>query len=268
MNILIFILNQSSWLSTKIYQGDFFFLDLWSIVHIWNGFMLLILLRLFKIRRIFTILFLVLLTVEILEILIGYRSPGLFRNDSFKDQFIDIIAGMAGGLLSGIFLRMASGSFTRHEKGILRIIAFLAAFSYSFTWVGFYRYSYNIPFFNFPGINLTSLVLWVSGAYTTIVFFQFLKGRNILIRLMITWPAYILVLFIIEFIGYSIFGLHENSVPGSKALAFGLIHGTNVLHFFYLTSPLYTIGLFVFFKWLVYCNIYEVRLLSFTNLSN
>lgn len=200
--------------------------------------------------------------------LTGYLAPHTFRIGSFSGQFADIFTGMMGGYLAEVFLRLASGSILKHEKGILRIIAFLAAFSYSFTWVGFYRYRYNIPYFNFPGINLATLVFWTSGAYTTIIFFQFLKRRNILIRLLITWPVYILVLFSVEFIGYSIFRLHENSVRDAKAMAFGLIHGTNILHFFYLTSPIFTIGLFCLFKWLIYRSISNVPVLSVNNISN
>jgi hypothetical protein len=268
LNIFHYLLAQSGWLYTKIYQNDFFFLDLWSIVHVWTGFMLLMLLRLFKIRRVFTTMFLILLMIEILEILTGYLAPDIFHPEIFKTRFIDLFLGMIGGLLSELFLRIASGSIAKHEKGILSILAFLAAFTYSFVWVGFYRYNYNVRLFNFPGINLAALVFWTSGAYTTIMFYQFLERKTIVIRWLVTWSAYLLVLFTVEFTGYFIFRLHENSVPGAKALAFGLIHGTNVLHFFYLTSPLYTISLFIFFRWLIYSNIYDFRLLSYNNFSN
>jgi len=268
LNIFHYLLAQSDWLNTKIYQNDFFFLDLWSIVHVWTGFMLLILLRLFKIRRVFTIMFLILLMIGLLEILSGHLAPDIFRPEIFEVRFIDLFLGMTGGLFAELFLRSASGSIAKHERGILSIIAFLAAFTYSFAWVGFYRYNYNIRLCNFPGINLTALVLWTSGSYSTIMFYRFLEGRNIFVRWLVTWSAYLFVLFIVEFTGYFIFRLHENSVPDAKALAFGLIHGTNVLHFFYLTSPVYTISLFIFFRWLVYSNIYNFRLLSFNTFSN
>lgn len=268
MNILHYLLDQSSWLHTEIYRNGFFFLDLWSVVRLLTGFMLLLLLRILGVKRVFTFLFLVLFLYEVVEVTIDYLALNIFRPETFKDQITDIFTGMTGGLLSWWFLRFVSARFTGHEKEILRIIAFLAAFTYSFTWVGFYGYSYNISFFNFSGINLTALTLWTIGSFSTIMFYVSLKGRPLLFRLPVTWFCYIVILLIVEYTGYHIFGLHENSLPASHALVFGLIHGNNVLHFFYLTSPLYTIGLFTFFKWIVYRSIDAVSSLSFNNLSN
>jgi uncharacterized membrane protein YeaQ/YmgE (transglycosylase-associated protein family) len=252
MDLVKFILAHSDWLYTKLFQNTFFFFDLWSIVHIWSGFLLFLLLKSQKIKRAFLILAAILIFYEIFEILFFYFAFYIFKPETIQDQVTDIVVGIGGGILAYYFLRFAMYNSNTHRKTIFRIIILVASITYAFPWVGFYKYHYNTVWLNTPGINLTTLILWVIGGYITIQIFRSLKYRNPLVRLVVTWIFYIILLFGFEFTGYIILGVHEISTTGATPLLFGLIHGNRILHVFYLVSPLCTISLYSVFSWLFF----------------
>ena len=252
MDLLKYIIAQTNWLDFILFQNNWFFFDLWSIVHIWGGIVIFLLLKSQSVKRPFLILFILLTLYEIFEILILYFPFHFFLPETFQDKLSDIITGMLGGILAYYFLRFAINYGTKSRKLLLVSITLMASFTYAFPWVGFYKYHYNIAFFNTPGINLFSLICWITGGYCTIYVFRTLKYKSPLGRLLITWISYIIILFGVEFIGYSLFGVHENSNSGATPLLFGLIHGNTVLHIFYLISPLCTISLYSSFHWLLF----------------
>lgn len=251
MDLVKYILSNTDWLYTKLYQNNIFFFDLWSIVHIWSGFVLFLLLRSVRIKRPFLILLVLLTVYEVFEILFTYFAFDIFRPETIQDQFTDIAVGMFGGMLAYYFLRFAINNQTISRKAIFRVIALVAAITYAYPWVGFYKYHYNTLWMDSPGINYTALYLWIIGGYITIQIFRSLKYNNLLVRLLLTWTCYIILLFTFEFVAYRILGVHENGRAELTPLLFGLIHGTKILHFFYLISPLCTISLYSILRLMV-----------------
>jgi len=245
-------LTYSAWLYTKIYQNHYFFFDLWSLVHCWNGFVLFVLFKSVKIRKPFTKLLLVLLIYEIVEILIPYFVLGIIKPETFKDQFTDIIVGMTGGGIGSVLLNLTSVSNSYHLFRLKLFIVLLASITYSFLWVGFYGYRYNIKFFNSPGINWYAWTAWTTGAAITIYLFDILKIRNLIIKFLSVWIIYLAALFTVETFGYYSIKLHEISMLNPPPLIFGIIHGSPVLHFMYIFSPFFTISIFFALKHLVF----------------
>jgi hypothetical protein len=252
MELVKHILVQTDWLYTILFQNALFFLDLWSIVHIWSGFCLILLLKSLKVKRPFLILFAILTIYEIIELVFIFFAFNIFKPETILDQCTDIVAGISGGILAYNFLKFATNGIHKHIKMIYMIIILLSAVTYAFPWVGFYKYHYNLDFLNTPGINLFSLVLWITGGYITIHVFRTLKYNSPSVRMVITWIFYLIILVVVEFSGYVLLGIHENSKPGASSLFFGLIHGNRILHIFYLISPLWTISIYSVFNWLCF----------------
>jgi hypothetical protein len=118
----------------------------------------------------------------------------------------------------------------------------------SFVWVRFYRYRYNIAFFNSPMINWWAFLLWSTGLSITLRTYRWLQSVITAwgVRLLVLWIAYFSVLLFIEYLGYHIFGIRE--MTSGKPLCFGLIHGTPILKMYYLTAGMIAIFLSSIFK--------------------
>jgi len=128
--------------------------------------------------------------------------------------------------------------------------AVYVAITYSFVWVGFYGYKYNLPAFNSPGINYTTLIFWFLGSLTVILGFIWFRQLGIIFRVVVTWGLYLLALGIVEYVFFYYLGLQEISKPDSEPLVFGIIHGLPILHIFYLAAPGILILMFIIFRWI------------------
>jgi hypothetical protein len=252
MDVVQYILAETSWLYTKIYQNDLLFLDLWSIVHFWSAFVILLLLRAFRIRPAFPFLFLILFLYELAEILFIYFAFDLFRPETLKDQVTDLLVGLAGGILSLWLLKYAMKYFRSRRYIVLSGMMLLAASTYAFPWVGFYDYHYDVEAYNTGGgMNFYTYLTWTVAGSILLQIFHLLKKQKLFLRILITWTSYFIALLLFEFITYYLFGIHENSVEGASALIFGLIHGTRVMHVFYLICPFLIIMLYGIGVWLL-----------------
>ena len=156
MNFIDYFMNETSWLYTKIYQNDLFFFDLWSFVHLWSGFSVYLLLRAIGFKKPLTTLISILAIYEIIEILFIYFAFSIFKPETIKDQFTDIILGISGGLISLIFMDLLVRYNERYPRLLLTFIMFVVSSTCAFVWVGFYHYRYNVDFYNTPGINVSS----------------------------------------------------------------------------------------------------------------
>ncbi len=236
--------EHAEWLYTKIYQNEFFFFDLWSIVNCWSGFVLYISLKALQAKKPLSILLFILFVYNVLEVLFIYFASHIFEPETIKDQFTDIIMGMLGGMIGFLILRF--NSLNRNTKiwNLDLFTIFLASITYAWLWVGFYRYDYNQEFYNSPGINIGAFVFWVLGAFATIWASSFIRISNIWLKWLVVWTIYLVCLFVVEYFGFVILSLHENSKPNAQPLLFGLIHGTPVLHFVYVFSPFFTISIY------------------------
>jgi len=248
MNTITTILKETDWLYTRLFETDFFFIDLWSVVNLWSGFSLFILLCALKVKRPYLILLLILIAFEIIEILVLHFALSIFRTETFKNEGTHIYIGMAGGLLALLLLRISGKHLQSHRNTTEILLASYTSFTYAFVWVGFYGYRYNLPECNSNGINYTAFIFWFLGLTGILLVFSLLKKRGIFRALFITWGLYLVSLFSIEYYFYYHVGLHENSKPQAKALFFGIIHGLPVLHIVYLFAPLIIIIFYLFFR--------------------
>ncbi len=244
VDIVDIIIDKTSWLYTRLYENPLFFFDLWSLVHLWIGFVLFFLIKSIRIRKTFLYLFLILLAYGIIEFTIVSFRVGVFQSENIKGQISDIIVGILGGLIGLIFYTYLKRK-PNHIRFQYLLIAFLSGVTYSFLWVGIYQYQYNMSFFNTPGINFGAFLFWLAGSWGTIEFFRLFKKRKLWVRILITWTAYIFGLFMFEYIAYEQVEIHEISRNGENPLIFGLIHGTWYLHLVYLTQALTSICIYL-----------------------
>lgn len=245
MDFVNYILAETSWLYTKIYQDRIVFLDLWSFVHLWTGFVVFMLLKALRVRPALLFLMGILLVYELAELLFIYAAFHLFRPETLKDQVTDILVGLAGGYLSLGFLALSAKYLQRHKHLILSGIMLLAAGTYAFLWVGFYQYHYDVEVFNTGGgMNFYTFLTWTVAGFLILQVFFLLRKQQVLSRVLYTWLIYFAGLMIFEYITYYIFGIHENSNEAGRAMVFGLVHGTITMHIFYLACPFLLMILF------------------------
>ncbi len=237
-------LEHIDWLYTIIYQNDFFFFDLWSIVHCWSGFVLYISLKALHAKKPLLILLCILFIYNVMEVLFIYFALNIFKPETVNNQFTDIIIGMLGGMIGFLILRFSSLNKKTQIRNLNLFTIFLASITYAWLWVGFYQYDYNQEFYNSPGINIGAFVFWVLGAFATIWFSTLIRLSNIWLKWLVIWALYLVCLFAVEYFGFVILSLHESSKANAQPLLFGLIHGTPVLHFVYAFSPFFTISIY------------------------
>lgn len=237
-DILRFIRTNTDWLYVVVYQNKFFFIDYWSFVHFGSGILLPIVLTNLKIKKVYSISMLLLIVYEVVEISLIYFAFNVFKPETIKDQFTDILIGMYGVLVSYFFKRKFS---TIYLNTIVRLnlYAVFSSLIIAFNWVGFYKYKYNIEAFNTNGLNIWAFLWWSIGLFLICLFHIRLKDKfqNEKLYYFILYIFYLIILLLVEFIGYELLNIREIYHSNSTALLFNLIHGTFILHLFYLTSP-------------------------------
>lgn len=246
-----YILDESAWLYTRIYQNRLFFFDLWSFVHLWSGFVFYLFFRAARMKMPLIGLLALLFVYEVIEILFAYFAFHIFRPETIKDQVTDILVGMAGGYICLAFLRAAELAGHWRHRIITGVISFMAGATFAFFWVGFYHYTYNVSSYNTAGINLSSFSAWTSGGILIILLFLVFRRYHFLIRLGLTWLSFMIVLLAFEYFFYYLLEVRETTGYPLKPLIWGLIHGTRTLHFVYLTAPFIILSLYLFGTWLV-----------------
>lgn len=240
--ILKFIRENTDWLYTVIYQNQFFFLDYWSVVHFLSGFFLPVILYNLNSKRIYSISILILFFYEIVEISLIYLAFNIFRPETIKDQFTDLIIGSLGVIL--IWKNRNADFSARIYSYYLPSI--LSAFIISFLWVGFYNYKYNIEMINTAGLNIWAFSWWFAGLLFILFVAEGLKNtiKNKFILYQTVYLIYLFCLLTFEYLGYNVFNIRKISDTENSALIFNLIHGTTQLHIFYLIAPLLTFLLY------------------------
>lgn len=124
----------------------------------------------------------------------------------------------------------------------------IASSTLSFIWVNNYQYKYNVEIFNTHVVNIWAYSLWVIASYVYLKLDSSINNKfaNKYISFTLSWAIYFLGLLLLEYIGYNILGIHESSARGG-ALIFGLIHGNNILHIYYLLFPILITGVYRLF---------------------
>ena len=246
-----YILEQSAWLYTKIYQNQFFFFDLWSIAHFLSGFTGYLILRALRLKHPLIILLSILFLYELVEILFVYFAFMIFHPETIKDQFTDIFIGISGAL--GCKLYLASRTALQGKKEIPGriMLMFTASFAYAYFWVGFYHYHYNVEAYNTPGINWSTALAWTLGGILILMVYSFAPVKNAIVRAGLAWLAHFIVLLVFEYFYYYILEVRETTGLPLKPLIFGVCHGTRKMHIFYIIAPFIIILLYTLGEWLV-----------------
>lgn len=107
-------------------------------------------------------------------------------------------------------------------------------------WVTHYGYQYNIDLFNTRGINIWAFTLWIAGGYGTLRLYHILKSKlgNAWMLLSAYWLIYIAGMLAVEYTGYQVLHIRECSSRSGDALMLGLVHGSYLLHIYYVLFPL------------------------------
>lgn len=251
MDFIAYILDQSAWLYTKIYQNKLFFFDLWSIVHCWSGFSIYLVLRAIRLKHPLVILASILITYEVIEILFVYFAFMVFHPETIKDQFTDIFVGITGAILCKVYLNIVSEIKDKNPLPVALTLMFIVSFTYAFPWVGFYHYHYNVEAYNFPGINWSTVLAWTLGGIYILLIVVYAPARNLILRIVLAWTSFFILLLLFEYFYYYILEVRETSGLPLKPLIFGVCHGTRKMHVFYLLAPFMIILLFAFGDWLI-----------------
>ncbi len=246
--IVLLIRDNTEWLYTIIYQNKFFFIDFWSILHFLSGMLFIALILWISNKKIWLKLLLILLSYEIIEISLYFFSLEIFLPEILKDQVTDIFIGLLGGVFYYYFIKYYN------ERLLNYLVMIVSVFFVSFIWVGSYGYKYNVEIFNTSGINIWAFILWFCAGLLVLFGYNFFFNsyKSEIKKLSIVYLFYLISLFILEILGQHIFLIHEISKSDSKALIFDLIHGTRVLHIFYLSAPFILISTYKIFYLISY----------------
>lgn len=106
----------TSLLYTKLFQGNFFFFDLWSLNHLWSGLLVFLVLHYYKCRFPFIKLLILLILYEVFEILLIYFTVHVFKPETIKDQFTDIFVGFMGGVLAFSYGKISTKYIFKSES--------------------------------------------------------------------------------------------------------------------------------------------------------
>jgi len=251
-SVIEHIFKNTDWLYIKILGNSIFFFDFWSFVHLWSSAILITIIVIAKFRHKWSTLFAFLLFYEIAEIILRFAALKVFMPETIKDQFTDILVGMAGGYLFHKWLEYYSTKKKHSNNFLLNYnthIALLTAFTIAFLWVGFYGYKYNVPVLNFSGFNYAAFSFWSLGIFLILVTYNYLTinlGKHY--SMILVWIIYFIILCIIEYILYHLFGFRESGQHVHKPLIFDIIHGTKVLHIFYLLVPFISVAVYTLVK--------------------
>ncbi len=237
------VLQHTQWLYTMLYVHPLFFLDYWSIVHLWSGCLVYLSLSALGVRRPWRLLVAALLAYEVVEIILRYVALHVFLPETITDQVTDIVIGCLGAYAASAWLRRP-----RHTG---HVAAALTAASIAFGWVGSYQYRYNLEMLNSLGINWWAFICWFAVMLGTLRWYRWAERRwpQPGVALAGTWLFGVVGLLIpIEYVGYSLLGIHEIGHPTAQPLLLNLVHGTPTLFSFYLTAPITTVVVFLQFR--------------------
>ena len=93
-------INITQFLQIEIINNNFVFLQIWSVVHIIMGFIIMFFLLKNNFRKPFLALFALIFSFEIFEFAMRISAPWFFAQEPFIDFSWDLVIGMLGGYIS------------------------------------------------------------------------------------------------------------------------------------------------------------------------
>jgi len=258
-SLMHFIRQYTVWLHHTIFEYGLFYIDLWSLVHLWSGLILFTALSAYGWKNRSRWLAFFLLAFEVVEATIFISIMKMFRPEKLPDSFTDIFVGLAGGyLILYLFEKI------KIDKGSSRLfLFFLSSATVSFLWTGNNKFEFSNPIFNTQGINWWVFVGWITIGIAMLFLYEKLKSLNLgnLKSASICWIAYIPVILIL-LTGTSNLLYAGESLNGNNGYFAKYITTSETKAFFYMTSPLFFIGVYqllysLFRKYFTKYNIYE-----------
>jgi len=120
-----------------IYSNDFFFIDYWTINHIWSGAFLMLILTAMGTKHKWIVFTGLIILWEAAEIMFRIFAVNLFSPEIIKDQVIDVLIGILGGLVCSVYLSINERKSKPKQENQISIIAALSAsYSVSFAFLG------------------------------------------------------------------------------------------------------------------------------------
>ena len=200
-------IEASSILYTKVFVGRFFFFDLWSINHMWTGFMLYLILSGLRIKKPFTVILVCLIGYEVFEISLTYFATSIFIPEIIKDQFTDIFIGLTGSFLGFLFLSNYNFLISRFQIVVQNAFIFFISMSFSFLWLVFSHESVCLDGPSCIEINLIIFFLWLTQAFITIAVFR----KSGLLKSIRPWIVFVVTFILTTVLNFCLISLPEIS---------------------------------------------------------
>lgn len=199
-------------LYTKVFVGRFFFFDIWSINHMWTGFILFLILSALRFKRPLAVIAICLFGYEVFEIMLTYFATNIFIPEIIKDQFTDIFIGLSGSLIG--YLLLANYNYLIMRKPLLlqRAFIFFISMSFSFLWLVFSHESVCSQGHLCLVINLLIFFLWLSQAYITIIVFR----NNGFFKKIKPWFIFVLTFVVSVFMNHWFLSLSDSVVVNQE----------------------------------------------------
>lgn len=159
-------------LYTRVFQGGFFFLDLWSINHMWSGFVLYLIITAIHIKRPLLIILVCQFGYEIFEIGLTYLACNIFIPEIIKDQFTDIFIGFAGSCIGLLAVSNYDHLKNNYPQIIDIALVFFISMSFSFLWLVLSSNSVCSEGSYIAIRNLAIFFIWLAQFYNTISIFR------------------------------------------------------------------------------------------------
>jgi len=89
----------TEFLQITLVDSGIIFIDLWSMIHLIFGLIVMFFLIKVKVKRPYILLFALLLVYEVLEFALVISAPAFINPESLRDFVWDIVFGMLGGFI-------------------------------------------------------------------------------------------------------------------------------------------------------------------------
>jgi hypothetical protein len=246
---VVWIKNHSGWLYRQIYENPYFFIDFWSLAHLWCGFVVFTILVGLRWRNPWFWLIFYLILYEIVEIFMLYISLHIFNPETIKDQFTDIIIGILGAYLGYLFIRQKAKQRIQFF-GKLDFEALWVAETLSFLWIDRTQFFFFQPVSGDP-LSVTNYLWRILPGYLLLrIYAQYKKiNNNVYSCLTVFAMAYFALYILLEFIsGNYTFTSVLNMTNGQMTVNFNTTYFVSQLCYPFLMILFYEFMLDIFGK--------------------
>lgn len=209
-----------NWLYTRLYENDWFYIDYWSFVHCWSGFLLFLFLLRLNIKFKWVTLILLLISYEGIEIVLRFMRINIFNSEVFTDTSTDLCVGMIGGVIAQI-IYIRKRKFYKRELNFWEP-CFLTSISLAFVISGFYNFSSNITALENGERQPIIFVHWVLIIFSLLFIFRLLRRYiSPIIALLYLYILYFSVYFAIHILWPQYFEYWQPFSPAFYGITIG-----------------------------------------------